>query len=228
MDIFEQVAPLVRGPSPLAQGQRVPGGRLVEEALVDDAHLYPNLFESCEEDEKLPATAEPQSQAATTPLPPPSADRLRAYATFHALATDVARRTSPAAYQQLQKALSTQPRMSIDELRKLAAAVGGVSEASIVHLRDAALAAGMLPGVPAPSASALPTAAAVFAAHKRGAALAPLPRATSELFRRDAHDHVLWYAAPPLGGVRGDVLDATTPLTLPSLDYLYAQAAANK
>ncbi|WFD25871.1 hypothetical protein MNAN1_000839 [Malassezia nana] len=180
MDVFDQLAdPPERQASLLAQGYEVPGGALVDddkdEPVSEDV---PDLFE----DAPLVSGAVPNLPASTAPvvrpeIPPPTpsqSDRLRAYAAFHALASDVARRLSPSAYKKLQDALAANPTASQIELGALALQLGGLSGPQVVHLRDAALAAGMLPSQEAGALSALPTAAAVYVAHHQGASFSPL------------------------------------------------------
>lgn len=223
-------------PSPLARGEAVAGGALVDESALPHARdEWPNLFTDavCVSIPTLTQTpAAPPASAAAPPAPaaaplapaPSHADRLRAYAAFHAAAADIARRTTPAAYAQLQARVLARPDASHAALTA-AALEAGVHPRSVLHLRDAGVAAGVLDGAspaPAPApAPALPSAAAVFASHAQGAECAPLPDDVRALFRQ-ADGRVLWYAAPPLPGWQGAraVLDGTTPLPLPSGAYL--------
>ncbi|KOS15381.1 rsc complex protein [Malassezia pachydermatis] len=207
MDAFSTIsASPERAPSLLAQGQTVPGGSLREEYVnLVAEHDWPTLFEeeAPPPHSEAPATYSAQAQAPTPAWQPPvlsELDKIRAYATFHALATQIAKSLSPAAYQRLQRALQANPNVGPADLRVLAMEMGGMPESLIMHFRDAARLAGMLPGtIPRPDAT-MTTAAAIFAAYKQGAVFDALPEETKALFLRDAHDLVLWNAAPPLAG----------------------------
>jgi hypothetical protein len=147
---------------------------------------------------------------------------------FHAAASEVSRRVRPAAYAKLQRALEARPLATHAELAAMAIELGGaVSLESIIQLRDAAIAAGVLSATPATSNTSafvrnLPTAAAVYAAHKQGADFEILPPETRNLFRQDEQGNVIWYAAPPVPGwhCMSAMLDGTTSLPLPSEAYL--------
>ncbi|WFD19109.1 hypothetical protein MCAP1_001330 [Malassezia caprae] len=242
MDVFLQPAePPARLASLLTKGIDVPGGLLLddtdEERVSED---LPDLFEGApllgESTQSLNIPSRASAGVSPT-IPPPAAvqtERLRAYAAFHAIASDLARRISPVAYKKLQNALASNPTASPVELGALALQLGGMSGPQVVHLRDAAVAAGMLPSQES-DAKPLPTAAAVYVAHRSGASFKQLPPETrayrytdnaGELFRQDEHGQVLWHAALPLPGWPNatPVLDGVTPLPLPSLPYLERKA----
>lgn len=233
MDVFvEPVEMPVKSPSILLHCN-VPGGMLIDEQnFAYDPEEWPDLFEgavSLDLPSRLPAVPLP----AQTMPPAPAAsqtDRLRAYATFHTAAMEVARRVSPAAYAKLQKNLMTRPLASHSELGAMALGAGDVSPTLLIHLRDAAVAAGMLTSVHANGVSSsmsipkecLPSSAAVFATYKQGAEFKALASETRRLFRQDPQGNVLWYAAPPIPGWNSTrlVLDGTTPLPVPSMPFL--------
>lgn len=231
MDIFSHPAePPPKKPSALTHGHDIPGGMLLDETDPGlERDEWPNLFE-----EAVPVSIPSFSAVSSEPpvVPPPvavsQADKLRAYAVFHAAASEVSRRVRPAAYAKLQRALEARPLATHAELAAMAVELGGaVSLESIIQLRDAAIAAGVLSATPATSNTSafvrnLPTAAAVYAAHKQGADFEILPPETRNLFRQDEQGNVIWYAAPPLPGwhCMSAMLDGTTSLPLPSEAYL--------
>lgn len=185
MDVFAQPAePPARRASLLTKGVKVPGGRLLddteEEPVSED---IPDLFEGAPLLGEFTQTLSVPANAPTVvrpAMPPPAAaqsERLRAYAAFHAIASDLARRISPVAYNKLQNALTANPAASPVELGALALQLGVMSGAQIVHLRDAAVAAGMLPSQES-GAKSLPTSAAVYVAHHKGATFMQLPPET--------------------------------------------------
>mgnify|MGYP001759148993 CR=1 FL=1 len=186
MDVFVQLAELpARHTSLLTQGDEVPGGRLLDDAIEEPvSEDMPDLFEGAPllGEATQPLNIPTSVSSSVRPImPPPAAaqtERLRAYAAFHAIASDLARRISPVAYNKLQHALADNPTASPVELGALALQLGGMSGAQVVHLRDAAVAAGMLPGQGNGALKSLPTSAAVFVAHHKGASFKQLPLET--------------------------------------------------
>ncbi|PKI84249.1 hypothetical protein MVES1_001930 [Malassezia vespertilionis] len=222
MDVFSKV-PIERESSLLARRIHAPGfSKLLEYAPPDDEMIeYVDPFEGAGTHalpasvEQVPVTSLPQ------PLPATHPERLRAYASFHAIATDLARRMSAAAYAALQNALVANPRASQGELLALSTKYH-IPDALLVRLRDTALHAGVLQ-TPSPlKSSALPSIAAVVAANQAEASFQPLTPSVCDLFRRDAEGNLLWYAAPPLDGWHNAtaVRDGSTHVPYPSLDYL--------
>lgn len=240
MDIFSHPAePPPKKPSLLTYGEDIPSGMLLDET---DAGLerdeWPNFFENA-----VPVSMPSFSPTSSVPpvVPPPvavsQADKLRAYAMFHAAASEISRRVQPAAYAKLQRALEARPLATHTELAAVAIEVGGdVSPNSIIQLRDAAISAGILDAKPLAGLSTasvrnLPTAAAVYAAYKQGAEFEILSAEARSLFRQDEQGNVLWYAAPPMPGWSrtSALLDGTTRLPLPSEAYLtFARSQGTK
>lgn len=230
MDVFAVPNPMPsRQPSLLMTNTYAPGfGQLLEHARVDEEpYEYRDVFDTGTKEE---AQATPAPQSMPPPRPPTASlsaahpDRLRAYAAFHMVASDIARRTSPASYEAIQAALLAEPDMSAGALTALSVR-HSIPDSLLARLRDAARSAGVLEDAKTGTAPHVPSLAPVLAAHRAEAQFAPLPHGTAELFRRDAEGRPLWYAAPPLDGWRAStaVQDGTTHLPLPSLDYLYAR-----
>lgn len=236
MDLFAVPSELPeRGPSLLIRNAHAPGfGQLLEHAKnYEEPYEYRDLFDTGYHEE-APAASAPAS--APAPVRPPVAslsaahpDRLRAYAGFHMVASDVARRTSPASYAAIQQAILQNPDMPTGELMALSVQ-HAVPDGLLARLRDAARSAGVLSDVkPSAVPSGLSLAPSI-AAHHAEATFSPLPRATgtftahpADLFRHDPEGKTLWYAAPPLDGWRTStaVQDGSTHLPLPSLAYMY-------
>lgn len=215
-----------RSASLLTSNLYAPGfGVLLEHARRDDEpHEYRDLFDTgvraAEAAAPTPAAAPPRPAVADLNAAHP--DRLRAYAAFHMVASDVARRTSPASYAAVQQALLARPEATHGELIALGVRYN-VPDGLIVRLRDAARNAGVLHDVEVSHAPSVPGLAPVLATHRAEGTFGALPAATRDLFRQDIEGKTLWYAAPPLSGWNGStaVQDGTTQLPLPSLSYMY-------
>lgn len=229
MDVFAVPSSMPpRQPSLLTTNAYAPGfGQLMEHARVDDEpYEYRDLFDTGTKEEAQATPAPPSMPAPRPPTAGLSAahpDRLRAYAAFHMVASDIARRTSPASYEAIQAALLADPDMSAGALTALSVR-HNIPDSLLARLRDAARSAGVLENAKTGTAPRVPSLAPVLAAHRAEAQFTPLPHGTAELFRRDAEGRLLWYAAPPLDGWHAStaVQDGTTHLPLPSLEYLYA------
>ncbi|WFC99085.1 hypothetical protein MYAM1_001822 [Malassezia yamatoensis] len=229
MDIFTLPTTLPeRKPSLLTSNVRGIGfGELLDFAKEEeDPHEYRDLFDTGVKDQSSPP---PETRPTAAPIRPPVSElsaahpeRLRTYAAFHVVASEVARRMSADSYLALQNAITQNPDMTADDLNQLKTAFD-IPEGLLTRLRDAARSAGVLEQVTHFDLPKVPSLAPVLAAQHSEALFAPLPNETANHFRHDPHGQTLWYAAPPLDGWRASVAvqDGTTSVPLPSLSYLY-------